>query len=60
MTMDTVIALILVTVTMIMIIITGTLNPIPGAIIIDQVTDRDLIIGGEIRGKEKQLSNHKI
>jgi|GEM_PF-2901714 hypothetical protein len=50
MTMDTVMALIMATVTMIMIIITGIPNPIPGAIIIDQVMDRDLIIGGKIRG----------
>jgi hypothetical protein len=45
MTMDTVMALIMATVTLIMIIITGNLNPIPGAIIIDQVMDQDLIIG---------------
>jgi len=50
MTMDTVMARIMATVIMIMIINMGILNPIPGAIIIDQVTDRDLIIGGEIRG----------
>ena len=39
MTMDTVMALILAMVTMIMIIITGNLNPIPGAMTIDQVMD---------------------
>ena len=50
MTMDMVMVLIRATVTMIMIIITGILNSIPGAIIIDQVTDRDLLIGGELRG----------
>ncbi len=50
MTMDTVMALLVATVTMIM--ITGIPNPIPGAIIIDQVMDRDLIIGGEIVGQE--------
>jgi len=48
MIMDTVMAFIMATVTMI--INTSTLNPIPGAIIIDQVTDRDLLIGGELRG----------
>ena len=48
MTMDTVMAMIMVMVTMI--IITGIPNPITGAIIIDQVMDRDLIIGGKIRG----------
>ena len=52
MTMDTVMALIMATVTMIMIIITGIPNPITGAIIIDQVMGRDLIIGGEIVGQE--------
>ena len=52
MTMDTVLVFIMATVTMIMIIITGTLNPIPGAITIDQVMDRDLIIGGEIIGQK--------
>ena len=45
MTMDTVLAFIMATVTMIMIIITGTLTPIPGSININQVMDRDLIIG---------------
>jgi len=60
MTMDTVMARIIATVTMIMIINMGILNPIPGAMTIDQVTDRDLIIDGEIRGLEKQLTNHNI
>jgi hypothetical protein len=46
MTMGTVMAPVMATVTMTMIIITGTLNPITGDIIIDQVMDRDLIIGG--------------
>jgi hypothetical protein len=50
MTMDMVMVLIRATVTIMMIIITGILNPIPGAIIIDQVTDRDLLIGGELTG----------
>lgn len=50
MIMDTVMVMIVATATMIMIIITGILNPITGAIIIDQVMDRDLIIGGKIRG----------
>jgi len=50
MIMDTVMALIMATVPMIMIIVTGILNPITGAIIIGQVMDRDLIIGGEITG----------
>jgi len=45
MTMDMVMALIRAMVIMIMIIITGILNPIPGAITIDQVMDRDLSIG---------------
>ena len=60
MTMDMVMARIMATVTMIMIINMGILNPIPGAMTIDQVTDRDLIIDGEIRGLEKQLTNHNI
>ena len=52
MTMDMVMVMVLIraTVTMMMIIIMGILNPIPGAIIIDQVMDRDLLIGGELRG----------
>jgi hypothetical protein len=58
MTMGTVMAPVMAIVTMITIIITGILNLITGAIIIDRVLGRDLIIGGEIRGKDNHFTNH--
>lgn len=47
MTTDTVMVTVM---TMMIIVMMGTPDLITGAIIIDQVMDRDLIIGGEIKG----------